>query len=72
MPQISLDCPHCHTLKAGFSALHNPMPAPPGQNADHIMLFQCQVCGEGIIAKIQSPNPNALTRWAQGQALMKN
>jgi hypothetical protein len=37
------------------------------------MLFQCQVCGEGIIAKIQPPqNPNALNQWVTGQAPMKN
>jgi hypothetical protein len=71
MAQISLDCPHCHTAKAAFSG-NTCLPSPPGQQAQYIMLFQCQVCGEGIIAKIQSPNQNAIHQWVQGQTTMQN
>jgi len=71
MAQMSLDCPHCHTANAGFSGSHF-LPAPPGQQALYIMLFQCQVCGEGIIAKIQCPNQNAIQQWTMGQITMQS
>lgn len=68
--QISLDCPHCHTAKAAFTGVH-PVPSPPGQNSQYIMLFQCQLCGEGIIAKLQSSTPNAVHQWVSGHANMQ-
>jgi uncharacterized protein DUF4145 len=70
MAQISLDCPHCRTAKAAFSG-NIFQPAPPGQQTMFIMLFQCQVCGEGIIAKLQSPSSQAIHGWAQGQTTMQ-
>jgi hypothetical protein len=70
MAQIALDCPHCHTVKAGFSGSSSILQAPPGQHQTFIMLLQCQVCGDGIIAKFLNTqqDPNAVTRWLQGQA----
>jgi hypothetical protein len=71
MAQISLDCPHCHTAKSAFSG-NAFQPAPPGQQATFIMLFQCQECGEGIVAKFQSSTPNAIGMWVQGQTARVN
>jgi hypothetical protein len=36
-----------------------------------IMLFQCQVCGEGIVAKLQSPSSQSIHQWVQGQTAMQ-
>jgi hypothetical protein len=68
MAQISLDCPHCHTTKAAFTG-NAPVQAPPGQHQTFIILLQCEVCGEGVIAKLQAPtaDPNIIGRWSQGQ-----
>jgi Domain of unknown function (DUF4145) len=70
MAQISLDCPHCRTAKAGFAGNAAYVQAPPGQHQFFIMLLQCLVCGEGIIAKFLNPtgDPNAIGRWIQGQS----
>jgi hypothetical protein len=64
---ISLDCPHCRTVKAAFSA-QSFQPSPPGQSTVFIMLFQCQVCWEGIIAKFQAPHQQVFHQWLQGQS----
>src|SRR5260221_1065942 len=48
---IQLDCPHdgCLTEKAGFSGFHY-LPHKPATN-EYILLLQCGVCGNGVIAK---------------------
>lgn len=68
MAQISLDCPHCYTAKAGFAG-NLSVAAPPGQHQTFIMLLQCLVCGEGVVAKFVNPtgDPAAVSRWLQGQ-----
>src|SRR5690349_4215264 len=70
MAQIALDCPHCRTAKAAFSG-NTLQPAPPGQQTMFIMLFQCQVCGKGIVAKLPSPNSQVIHAWMQGQISMQ-
>jgi len=62
MAQISLECPHCLTERAGFSGsqyLH----FRPGTNV-FILFLQCGVCGEGVIGKYSGSN---FTGWAGGR-----
>jgi hypothetical protein len=49
MVQIALDCPHCLTEKAAFAGSAH-VPFQSGRQ-EFLMLMQCQVCGEGIVAK---------------------
>lgn len=49
MPSLKLDCPHCGTVGAGFTG-DQYRQVKPG-NFSFIMLMQCGVCGEGIVAK---------------------
>ncbi len=64
MVQLSLDCPHpeCLTEKAGFSGSQYLPIRPQGQT--YIMLMQCGVCGNGIVAKFEGSN---FPFWVQGQ-----
>jgi hypothetical protein len=48
MPELSLTCPHCETLKTAFRPLH-VAPYRPGIPSA-LMFMQCQGCGGGIIA----------------------
>jgi hypothetical protein len=69
--QLSLDCPHCLTTKAGFIGTAY-FPSPPGQQNDFIMLMQCQVCGEGIVAKLRTGGGDSIGAWIQGQTIRGN
>lgn len=70
MAQISLDCPYCYTKKAAFQG-NSPMAVKRGkENIDYIMLMQCQVCGNGVVATFQSASANHLLEWLQGKASM--
>jgi hypothetical protein len=52
MPEISLDCPHCRTERAAFTG-DADYPFQPGPQSLFILLMQCKVCGEGIVAKFE-------------------
>ena len=71
MPQIPLDCPHCQTKNAGFQGNYY-VPIRPGEPTRVIMLLQCQICGNGIVAVFlnQANNGGDIARWVQGQAGM--
>jgi hypothetical protein len=63
MAQLALDCPHCRTERAGF---HLVSFARILQTPRAIATLQCGVCGEGIIAQINSAVCQA---WQQGQSI---
>jgi len=61
---IQLDCPHpdCRTEKAGFTGNHFLLFKTGTQ--DYILLLQCGVCGNGVIAKYRSAN---FGQWLNNQ-----
>lgn len=70
MPQLPLDCPYCSTQKAGFQG-HSYVPFKPGATSEYLVLMQCQICGNGIVAKFRSGHPSNFQQWFQGQAGMQ-
>ena len=65
MPQIPLDCPYCLTKQAAFQgSSFEPMNA---ENTEFIMLMQCQVCRDGIVARFKAPSSQSFYQWVQGQ-----
>jgi hypothetical protein len=66
MVQLSLDCPYCHTRHAGFQGTQ-VLPFKPGDVTNYIMLMQCQVCGNGVVAKFSTPFVTHMTNWIQGR-----
>lgn len=65
MVQLALDCPHCLTEKAAFTG-SNYVPVKVNTQDQYLMLMQCQVCGDGIVAKFGG-GVN-FTNWAQNQS----
>ena len=63
---IQLDCPHegCLTEKAGFIGGHF-YPHKPGTH-EYILLLQCGVCGNGVIAKYRGAS---FQLWIAGQGI---
>jgi hypothetical protein len=62
MPNIALKCPYCQTEKAGFSGASFYHFKPGTQ--EYLLLLQCGVCGEGVIAKVRTPY---ISQWINGQ-----
>jgi hypothetical protein len=64
MPVVQLDCPHdeCLTEKAGFTG--GTFFQYKASTAEYIILLQCGVCRNCVIAKYQSAH---FPQWAQGQ-----
>lgn len=54
MPQISLDCPHCQSTKAAFTLRGYNSFQP--STVVYIVLLQCEVCGNGVVAKYAGSN----------------
>jgi hypothetical protein len=65
MPQLSLECPHCHAEKIGF-APRGAVPRRPGENIT-LLFLQCEGCGEAIVARVSS-SPNSVQHWMIGNA----
>ncbi len=63
MVQISHLCPHCLTERAAFTSDIAKLIKP--QSTEFIALFQCGVCGNGIVAKLVGVHVPA---WYSGQA----
>ena len=76
---IALDCPHCLTEKAGYVG-NAFVPFQTGKQDKYIMLMQCQVCGETIVAKFgggvnfeawasnrSATKPSMLQHWPEKQ-----
>jgi Domain of unknown function (DUF4145) len=69
MVQIALDCPHCLAEKAAFSGSAFYPFEPGAHNLQFIMLMQCQVCSNGIVAKFQGPG---FALWVSSQQPQAN
>lgn len=62
---VQFDCPHedCLTEKAGFTCVHFIQFKPNSQ--EYILLLQCGVCGNGVLAKYRGTN---VPQWVQNQS----
>jgi hypothetical protein len=65
MPQLSLECPHCHTEKIGFVP-RGGWAVKPG-NAHILVFLQCEGCGQAVVATILN-NTAAVNAWITGAA----
>lgn len=61
MPQLSLSCPHCLTTRIGFT----PRNAVAIERNLIFLFLQCEGCGRGIIAEVQS-SMDHVSVWMQG------
>jgi hypothetical protein len=65
VPQLSLECPHCHTEKIGFVP-RGAWPVKPGTNLV-LMFLQCEGCGQGLTVVLTSA-PATVNTWIAGGA----